>query len=546
MTTTGVTADLDDLAVRERWYQSEGWWTAETLPDRVLRHCRADPAAIAVTGPHTRLTRGELAAQVDTAAAAFRQLGVTPGERVLVQLPNEPELIVVVLALARIGAAAVLAVPGLRERELRHVTETARACAIVVSERAQHGANLAVGRLLAASCPSVRHLIVSGAAAAGEISLRDLFTGAAPAIQDTTDPSGPALYLLSGGTTGLPKLIPRTHRDYVCNLTVSIAAAGLGPDSVYLAALPVCHNFALGCPGVLGALAAGGRVVLTEARLVDATLDVLAAERVTIAAAVPGLAVRWAERARQRQQSRETLDVLQVGGARLHGTHARELAATFGCTVQQVYGMAEGLLCFTRLGDPPDVIEWTQGRPASPGDQYRLVDETGTDVPPGEQGELWVRGPYTIPGYLAGPEVNGASFAPGGWYRTGDVIRPHPSGNFVVEGRRKDFINTDGEKVSAEEVEELTETHPLVAHAAVVAAPSELSGEEVCLYVIRRGEAETELTLSELRRYLTGQGMARYKLPGRLRVVAELPVTAVGKVDKAELRNRELGQREER
>jgi 2,3-dihydroxybenzoate-AMP ligase len=547
---TVATAGLDDPAARERWYLAQRWWTGETLPGYVLRHCEPDPGAEAVAGSGVRLTRGQLAAQVANAAAAFGSLGVGPGGRVLVQLPNEPALIVVVLALARIGAAAILAVPGLRERELRHVADTGQACAVVVNARAQHGANLAVATTLAATCPSVRHLIVSGPAPArGAIALWDLLARparpAAPAPEP--EPADVALYLLSGGTTGLPKLIPRTHRDYVLNLKVSAAVTRLDAASRYLAALPVCHNFALGCPGVLGTLAEGGRVVLTEARRVADAPRLMVREGITIAAAVPGLALGWAQQARLDQVS-PRLRVLQVGGARLHAGRARDLATVLadtalGGTVQQVYGMAEGLLCFTRLDDPPEVIDGTQGRPASPGDQWRLTDETGADAPPGEPGELWVRGPYTIGGYLASRTVNDAAFAPGGWYRTGDIVRPHPSGNFVVEGRRKDFINAGGEKVSAEEVEELTETHPAVLQAAAIAAPSDLLGEEVCVCVTLRPGAAPP-TLHALRRYLTSQGMAPYKLPARLRILAELPATAVGKLDKAELRRRESTQKE--
>jgi non-ribosomal peptide synthetase component E (peptide arylation enzyme) len=213
--------------------------------------------------------------------------------------------------------------------------------------------------------------------------------------------------------------------------------------------------------------------------------------------------------------------------------------------------MAEGLLCFTRLDDPPEVTEWTQGRPACPADEWRLVDETGQGVSSGQPGELHVRGPYTIGAYLASDAENAAAFAPGGWYRTGDIVRLHPSGNFVIEGRRKDFINCGGEKVSAEEIEELVVTHPSVVAAAVVAAPAELFGEEVCVFVTRAAEAVPgsaeaapgaseaapgSLSLKDLRAHLTALGVAPYKLPARMRVLDELPVTAVGKVDKAALR----------
>lgn len=537
--------ELDDVVMREDWYRACGWWTDELLHDFVLRHAREDPHVEAISAPGVRLTRGELAKQVLQASEAFRRLGAGPGARVVVQLPNEPEVVVVVLALARIGAAAVLAPPGLRLRELRHITEAAGAGIIVVSAYAQHGASLAAGRELTASCRSAHSLVMTGlnpgaSLAPGEYLLNSLCesvptagpTGSASAAR----PSDVAVYLLSGGTTGLPKLIPRTHRDYVYNLKVSAQAAGLDRGSVYLGALPVCHNFALGCPGVLGTLAFGGRAVLTRSGTIDGVLATMAAENVTISAAVPSLAQRWAARARARPDlaSRLKLAVLQVGAARISAPQVAGVTAALGCTVQQVYGMSEGLLAFTTRDDPPDVIAETQGRPASAGDQWRLVDDDGRDVPDGGSGELWVRGPYTVPGYFASAQVNEAAFSPEGWYRTGDIIRLHSSGNFMVAGRRRDFINKGGEKVSAAELEELTVAHPAVLSAAAIPIPSEAFGEAICVFATLHSDHSLELF--ELRRFLANAGVAAYKLPDRLEIVAELPVTAVGKVDKNVLR----------
>lgn len=536
---------LDDVMVREEWYRASGWWTDELLHDFVLRHARQDPQAEAISAPGLRLTRSDLTAQVLRVSEAFRWLGAGPGARVVVQLPNEPEVLVVVLALARIGAAAVLAPPGLRIRELRHITQTSAAGIVVVNARAQHGANLAAGRELAASCRGVHSLVITGMPAGGASARPGEYMLSSLSVQASADPPAPspgarpgdvALYLLSGGTTGLPKLIPRTHQDYVYNLKVSAEVAGLDASSVYLGALPVCHNFALGCPGVLGTLAFGGRVVLPQARTVDAVLAAMTAEGVTISAAVPSLAVRWAASARARPDLAAGLKlaVLQAGAARISGPQVAEVTAALGCTIQQVYGMSEGLLAFSRLDDAQEIVAETQGRPASAGDEWRLVDEDGRDVPHGEPGELWVRGPYTVRGYLASADVNDAAFGPEGWYRTGDIVRVHPSGNFVVVGRRRDFINRGGEKVSATEVEELASAHPSVLSAAAISVPSEAFGEGICVFVTLRSGCGLELV--ELRRFLSGCGVAPYKLPDRLEVVSELPVTAVGKVDKTALR----------
>lgn len=536
---------LEDVVAREDWYRASGWWTDELLHDFVLRHAREDPRAEAVAAPGIRLTRGDLAEQVLRAGEAFWRLGARPGSRVVVQLPNEPEVIVVVLALARIGAAAVLAPPGLGRRELRHVTQTSDASIVVVSGRALRGASLAAGRALAASCDSVHSLVITGTPAGGNLMpgehlLRALGAQVAdvgaPAALPRVRPDDVALYLLSGGTTGLPKLIPRAHRDYVCNLKVSAEAACLDERSVYLGALPVCHNFALGCPGVLGTLAFGGRVVLSQARSADRALAAMAGEGVTISAAVPSLAQQWAAGARTRPEltGRLKLAVLQVGAARIAAPQAADVSAALGCTIQQVYGMSEGLLAFTRLDDPPEVVAETQGRPACAGDEWRLIDEDGRDLPGRGPGELWVRGPYTVRGYLASARVNDAAFAPGSWYRTGDIMRLHSSGNFMVAGRRRDFINKGGEKVSATEMEELVAAHSSVLAAAAVPVPSEVFGEAICVFAALRHGCGLEL--SELRRFLAGCGVASYKLPDRLEIVPELPVTAVGKVDKTALR----------
>jgi non-ribosomal peptide synthetase component E (peptide arylation enzyme) len=555
--------------VRRR-YEAAGWWGTEPVHRYVLG--AGKPDAVAIRTATGTVTYAELAAQVDRGAAGFAAAGIARGDRVLVQLPNTLELLVTILALIRLGAPPVLAVPALRERELRHVVAATSAVGMVVDARNQRGAALKVGRALTTEFDSLR-LLTAVDAPAGALDLRSVLAGpadratsagpsaaAGPAqIADdratvgeadsaggeagirsgeagsaggtggglSTDehrPGSVALYLLSSGTTGLPKPIPRTHRDYVYNVAVSAQCAGMTAESVYLPGVPVTHNFALGCPGVFGVLAAGGTAVLTRPATADAALADLAAHGVTIAAAVPSMALQWVEAARAAGTALPRLAVLQVGGARLQPAHARRALDTFGGTIQQVYGMAEGLLNFTRLDDPVDVTVQTQGRPASPGDEWRLADD----------GELQVRGPYTIGGYLADPAVNAAAFAPGGWYRTGDIVQLHPSGNFVVAGRKKDFINRGGEKVSAEEIETLLSEHDAVRVCAAVAMPSTEFGEAVCLFAVPR--PEHALDLGDLRAHLSRHGVARYKLPDRLVVLDTLPTNAVGKIDRVALR----------
>jgi len=304
---------------------------------------------------------------------------------------------------------------------------------------------------------------------------------------------------------------------------------------VYLVSLPAGHNFPLACPGILGTLLAGGRAVTLPTPEPQRAFATIAAEGVTHTAVVPAVAGRWLEHAAEHgAEQLATLRVLQVGGARLADELARKVRPVLGVTLQQVFGMAEGLLNVTRLDDPEEVVCTTQGRPVCPADEVRIVDELDRDVPDGEPGLLLTRGPYTPRGYYRAAEQNARAFTADGWYRSGDICRRTPEGNLMVEGRDKDMINRGGEKISAEEVENLAYQLPAVSQAAAVAMPDPVLGERVCLYVVLRPGAA--LTLDEVRASMEGVGVARFKLPERLEIVDELVSTKVGKIDKKALR----------
>jgi 2,3-dihydroxybenzoate-AMP ligase len=344
-----------------------------------------------------------------------------------------------------------------------------------------------------------------------------------------------AVFLLSGGTTGLPKLIARTHDDYAYNALASAQLCGMDADTVYLVSLPAGHNFPLACPGILGTLLSGGRVVMLPSPEPVRAFATIAAEGVTHTAVVPAVAGRWLEHAAEHGPL-TSLRVLQVGGARLADELARRVRPMLGATLQQVFGMAEGLLNYTRLDDPEEIICTTQGRPLSPDDEVRLVDELDEDVPDGEPGSLLTRGPYTPRGYYRAAEQNGRAFTADGWYRSGDICRRTPEGNLIVEGRDKDMINRGGEKISAEEVENLVYQLPAVSQVAAVAMPDAVLGERVCVYVVPRPGAT--VTLDDVRNAMDAAGVARFKLPEHLELVGELPTTKVGKIDKKALRAR--------
>lgn len=431
-----------------------------------------------------------------------------------------------------------------RGHELRYLAAHAEVTSIAVPDRLGDFDHQALGREIAEATPSVRLLLVAGATVDTDATgLRALAEpaedpAAARARLDRIAPdSGDvAVFLLSGGTTGLPKLITRTHDDYEYNARRSAEVCGLDSDSVYLVALPAGHNFPLACPGILGTLMNGGRVVLALTPDPDKVLPLMTAEGVTATAAVPAVVQRWSDAvASGRHPAPPALRLLQVGGARLAPEVARRAEPVLGGTLQQVFGMAEGLLNYTCPDDPDDIKIETQGRPMCPDDEILVVDASDNPVRPGEMGALLTRGPYTPRGYYRAAEHNARAFTPDGWYRTGDVVRLHPSGHLVVEGRDKDLINRGGEKISAEEVENLIYRLPGVARVAAVAKADPDLGERVCAVVVV--EPGTHLSLESVRAALTAMQVARYKLPEDLLVVEELPLTKVGKIDKKRLRD---------
>jgi 2,3-dihydroxybenzoate-AMP ligase len=304
---------------------------------------------------------------------------------------------------------------------------------------------------------------------------------------------------------------------------------------VFLVALPAAHNFPMSSPGHIGALYAGARVVLSLSPSPDAAFPLIERERVTITGLVPPLALLWLQAAPNNKHDISSLEVLLVGGAKFTREVARRVRPVLGCTLQQVFGMAEGLVNYTRLDDPEETIVSTQGRPISADDEVLVVDDLGNPVPEGEPGYLLARGPYTIRGYHNDAAANARSFTSDGFYRTGDIVRRFPGGYLEVQGRAGDHINRAGEKISAEEIEDHLLAHPGVFDVAIVSIPDEFLGERSCAFIIPNGEKPKG---SALKAWMRTRGIAEFKVPDQIVFVEHFATTAAGKVSRKELRAR--------
>ncbi|MGW4367339.1 (2,3-dihydroxybenzoyl)adenylate synthase [Nocardia takedensis] len=512
-------------------YRAAGYWTGRVLGDLLRDTARRAPERPAVLVDEQTRTYADLDAAADRMAHGLLALGIAPGDRVVVQLPNVPEFATVLFGLLRAGIIPVLTLPAHRRAEIEHLAALSEAVGYVIADRQGDFDYRELAATVRAAVPSLRHVLVAGEA--GEFTdLADVPRDGDTPLPDIA-PSDIALMLVSGGTTGLPKLIARTHDDYVYNATASAAVCELTEDDVYLATLPAAHNFPLACPGILGTVAVGGALSFVTDPSPESAFAAIERHRVTVTAVVPPLAQLWSAAVDWEDADLGSLRLLQVGGAKLAEVNARDVEPALGAKLQQVFGMAEGLLNFTRLDDPADLVHVSQGRPLSPGDEVRVVDGDGDEVEAGAEGELLTKGPYTIRGYYRAPEHNARAFTPDGYYRSGDLVRRLPSGHLVVSGRIKDVINRGGENVSCDELEEHLLAHPAVRHAAAVGLPDAVLGEKVCAVLVVDGEMPT---LAEIKTFLTERGLAAYKLPDVLRQSDRLPVTAVGKIDKKALR----------
>ncbi|MFH8453862.1 (2,3-dihydroxybenzoyl)adenylate synthase [Streptomyces fungicidicus] len=527
-------------AERAERYRRDGYWRGESLVRLLADAARTHGPKTALVGGGRRIGYAELEREVRRLAAGFRDRGIGDGDRVVVQLPNTPDFVRVCFALFTLGARPVFSLPAHRDVEIRHLCELSGAVGYVHPGLLRGFDHAALARRIRGEVPTLRHLFVCGDDPSGTdadpvVPLSEVDGDPeAGAPFPVPAPSDVAFFLLSGGTTALPKLIPRTHDDYTYQVRAAGSATALTERDVYLATLPVAFNFTWGCPGIVGTLRAGGTVVFAEDPTPETCFPLIAAERVTVTSVVPSVVQLWLEGAEWLTDDLSSLRTVQIGSAKLHRNIAEQIEPAFGCRLQQVFGMAEGLCTFTRDDDPAETVLATQGRPISPADEIRIADEDGKELPAGEIGELLARGPYTLQGYYRAPEHNARAFTEDGFYRSGDLARLTEDGNLVIEGRIKDVIIRGGDKVSAAEVEGHLQALEGVARAAVVPVPDDFLGERTCACLVRAEGAE-EMLLPELKRAMQARGLAEYKLPDRLVYLEELPLTGLGKTDKKAL-----------
>lgn len=541
---TTVTADVYGYEPfpdeRIRQYLENGYWHNLTFHDVVDRVASADPDRLAATGPDRDLTYGELAANSDRLAAGFRhELGLEPQDTITLLLANCLEFIEVFVACSRIGVVPALMLPRHREAELRHVVDLTDSRAVVtVGDRYDLGfdyADLVDG--IASDYDHLDHRIAVTAEGSDPASnwrdfatLRDDSDPIEPERIPDVNPCNPGMLMLSGGTSGLPKAIPRTHNDYVYLWERIAREMHVESDWTLVAGLPLPHSFAFGY--IMGAALWAGASIAVEPRLKATPLmELIDQVDGDLTALIPKQLIDLLEHERVDEFDLSTLEVVCSGGQKVPPDVTRRVVDRWDVGFCHVYGMGEGAQMISRPDDPLEVQANTVGRPLGEGDELRIVDEDGGEVPQGGHGELVVRGPGVFTGYLRNEEANAADFDEGGWFHTGDVFSEREDGNYQVHGRLDDTINRGGETVYAPAIEDVLVEHPKISKAAVIGIPDERLGERVGAVVELEGGAD-EVSLEEISEFFDDRGMAVFRRPERLEVVGSLPETRVGKIDR--------------
>ncbi len=523
-----------------RRFEEAGVWGRRTLAQEFSTSAALHPENPAVIARDGSLAYRELDERSDRLAHALLSRGLKPRERVLLQLSNRLDTVTVWYGLLKAGLIPVATLAAHRSHEITEIARRSGAVAHIVEAGLSSFDLVGFAQEHASRNAGIRTVLALGEVDAGGVETiaalceeSDPVTarGAVAAVQAQLSPREPAVFQLSGGTTGVPKVIPRSHADYWCNARAYAEAFEFDARTRVAHAGPVVHNAGIVC-AVHAPHSVGAATVLPGPDLREAVPFMVA----------NGLTHVLLGRVNMRLPLEEVFAPLvdSLTGVIFSGGPVPEesfdLLDRRGVRSGQLFGMGEGLFSVSRFSDPVEVRKRTLGWGISPLDDM-VIMEPGTEriVPDGSTGELVCTGPYTLRGYFDAADKNAEGFTADGWYRTGDLaVIENIEGRrcLRIVGRIKDMINRGGEKINASEVEALLIRHPRIDEAAVVAMPDERLGERACAFIA--GGAEP-VALEELRRHLDALGVAKYKWPERVEWIEVIPRTPVGKPDKKKL-----------
>ena len=516
-----------------RQYEQQGYWENVSFHGYLRRNAQRTPDRLAVIDSHASVTWAQLLDRVDRTATGLLALGIRAGDTVGLQIPNRIEFFDVRFALVRIGVRALTLAPDLRDKELAGALQNSQCRALISLSDYRGFDHRAMFERLQPQVPSLQWSVLADASAeSGLPSLRQWLQSPADHARLAQVPELPAqevdLLMMTSGTTGLPKLCGRTPNVFAYRARGMDERIGLRAEDRLLSLAPITQGvgqlFGLACT-----LVAGATVVLLEKFDADEAVEAIARKRVTMIAGVPTHVLRMMASPAMEHADLSRLRLIVTGAAACPPAKQREIEERFGCPTLNYYGMGEiGIPAIPRAGDPPAIRHETSG-PMIDGMELRVVDDLGNDLPPGERGELLVRGPAASSGYLGDDEGNARLFDAQGWAHSGDLGYLDAGGVLHIAGRKKDLIIRGGLNIVPKELEDLISTHPAVRQVAVIGVPDVELGERACAVAsMRPGHS---IDLPGLIAFIKERGISTYKLPERLEIQDDLPLNPIGKVD---------------
>jgi pyochelin biosynthesis protein PchD len=520
-----------------RRYFEKKLWIDLTVGEALRRTAARVPDRIAFAAEEGELTFRQLDEQSDRLGGALLAMGVQPGERAMFQMGTVLETVVALSACYKAGIIPVCSVPQYREIEIGQLARLSGASLYFVQSDFSAFDLVGFARGMQDKVPSLKRLVVARGKndelkrLIDSISLHD---ARSCLYRIKQNPEDCFVFQLSGGSTGVPKIIPRFHAEYLAHCDAWNRMHGMDEHSVAIWSLPIVHN-AGQIFGYMGAIHWGRTTVLTSRIDIAHLLGMIEKYRVTNAMSIGPIAPMLLA---YKDLAKHDLSSLRYFVA---FSRADAIEAHLRVKAANLYGITEGLVLISHPDDPPQARHRTQGRVGYTGEEIRILKPgTEEEAKEGEVGELCFRGPSSLRGYYNAPAQTRETLTSEGFVRTGDLAKAHRIEGrlyYSFEGRLKDNINRGGEKFGTEEVENLIRSHPAVADAAVVAMPDELLIERACAFLVRRGGMQAP-DVKALGSFLGSKGLAKFKFPERIELVDAFPVTRVGKLDKAELRRR--------
>ena len=526
----------------EEKYINRGWWRGFTLGDYLDLAADIHPGKEAFVDRISRYTYGQAREKTDRLACGMIKLGIESLDRVLIQLPNWNEFIFAYFACQKIGAIPVLLIDRYRQFEIDRLLKLTGATSWIVPASTHKFDFKPLISSVLKDHPALKNVITVRGKIEGPVfkSMKDmihentvtpddrsLLTGRRPNPRQVAH-MGP-----TGGTTGEPKIVPRTHNSLACAVEFCSMSWDQHCEDINMIVGPVGHDLSFS-KGLLGSVITQGKLVFQSTTDNSDICQTIEKERVTAIVWVPTLAQRLLQYEDIGNYDLTSVKKMHSGGGASHSEMVKEVMDRFGISYYNGYGGTEGMTCITRTADDCDTICGTVGRQTFPYDIYKVVDGQGNELPCNTPGELMVKGPCVFSGYYNNPEENAKVFAGDGFFKTGDLATISEEGYIRLCGRIKEMINRGGESISATDIEKLIVLHPEVAMVAVVPMPDKLMGERVCAYI--ETEKDSALSFEAIIEFLKSQKASVLQLPERIVFIEKMPMTGVGKLDKTALR----------